>query len=159
MSVHPPSSLLNPRRILIRGVNWLGDAVMTTPALIRLREKFPDAHITLLTPEKLRELWLHHPAVNDILAFAPGVGPFSIGRQLRADRFDLALVLPNSTRSALEVFLARIPHRVGYARPWRDWFLTEAIPSRPGAVKMKKRSTGEVRRLISGGSAIRNPQS
>ena len=36
-------------------MNWLGDAVMTTPALLRLREKFPDAHIALLTPEKLRD--------------------------------------------------------------------------------------------------------
>ena len=54
--IHPPSSILNPRRILVRGTNWLGDAVMTTPALLRLREKFPDAHIALLTPEKLRDL-------------------------------------------------------------------------------------------------------
>ncbi len=53
---HPPSAILHPRRILVRGTNWLGDAVMTTPALLRLREKFPDAHIALLTPEKLREL-------------------------------------------------------------------------------------------------------
>ena len=43
-------------RILIRGTNWLGDAVMTTPALLRLREKFPDAHIALLTPEKLERV-------------------------------------------------------------------------------------------------------
>src|SRR5436189_296369 len=50
-----PSSLLEPRRILVRGVNWLGDAVMTTPALQRLRERFPRAHITLLTPVKLTE--------------------------------------------------------------------------------------------------------
>jgi heptosyltransferase-2 len=41
-----------PEKILVRGVNWLGDAVMSTPALLRLREAFPDAHITLLTPEK-----------------------------------------------------------------------------------------------------------
>ena len=54
--LHPPSSIL--ARILVRGTNWLGDAVMTTPALLRLREKFPDAHIALLTPEKLRDLWL-----------------------------------------------------------------------------------------------------
>jgi heptosyltransferase-2 len=155
MSVHPPSSTLNPRRILIRSVNWLGDAVMTTPALMRLREKFPDAHVSLLTPEKLRELWLHHPAVNDVLSFAPGESPFAIGRRLRAGRFDLALVLPNSPRSALEVFLARIPRRIGYARPWRNWFLTEAIPSRSGAVKMQKRSTAEIQRLISDESTIR----
>ena len=49
---HPQSSFLNLRRILVRGTNWLGDAVMTTPALLRLREKFPDAHIALLTPDK-----------------------------------------------------------------------------------------------------------
>jgi heptosyltransferase-2 len=64
MAGHPPSSILHPRRILVRSTNWLGDAVMTTPALLRLREKFPDARITLLTPEKLKDLWLHHPAVN-----------------------------------------------------------------------------------------------
>ena len=53
---HPPSAIRRPRRILVRGTNWLGDAVMTTPALLRLREKFPAAHIALLTPEKLRGL-------------------------------------------------------------------------------------------------------
>src|SRR5262245_15609898 len=124
MSVHLPSSLLNPRRILIRGVNWLGDAVMSTPALMRLRGKFPDAHIALLTPEKLGDLWRHHPAVNETILFRTGEDPFAIGRRLRAGGFDLALVLPNSPRSALEVFLARIPRRIGYARPWRNWFLT-----------------------------------
>ena len=56
-------------QILVRGVNWLGDAVMTTPALLRLREKFPDAHITLLTPEKLRDLWKNHPAIDEIISF------------------------------------------------------------------------------------------
>ncbi|MBW8864797.1 MAG: lipopolysaccharide heptosyltransferase II, partial [Verrucomicrobia bacterium] len=47
----------HPGRILVRGVNWLGDAVMTTPALLRLREHFPAAHITIFTPDKLKELW------------------------------------------------------------------------------------------------------
>ena len=97
--------ITQPRRILVRGVNWLGDAVMTTPALLRLREKFPAAHITLLTPEKLKDLWLNHPAVNEIISFAPGESVFSVGKKLRAGKFDLALVLPNSPRSALEVFL------------------------------------------------------
>ena len=72
--MNPPSTIcqLPPApRILVRGTNWLGDAVMTTPALLRLREKFPDAHIALLTPDKLRELWLH-PAVDETIPFAPG---------------------------------------------------------------------------------------
>lgn len=144
VTFHPP-----PRRILLRGVNWLGDAVMTTPALLRLREKFPDAHIALLTPEKLADLWLHHPAVNETIPFAADESIFSIGKKLRAEKFDLALVLPNSPRSALEVFLAGIPQRVGYARSWRNFFLTQSVSSRAGAVKMHKRSVAEIQRLIS----------
>jgi len=136
-------------RILVRGTNWLGDAVMTTPALLRLREQFPGAHIALLTPEKLRDLWLHHPAVNETIPFSPGENVFAIGKKLRAGKFGLALVLPNSPRSAIEVFLAGIPQRTGYARPWRNFFLTQAVPPRAGAVKMRKRSEAEVRRLIS----------
>ena len=61
----------DPASILVRGVNWLGDAVMTTPALQRLRERFPHAKITLVTPEKLADLWLHHPSVDEIITFKP----------------------------------------------------------------------------------------
>ena len=86
-------------KILVRGVNWLGDAVMTTPALLRLRERFPEAHIALLTPEKLRDLWLQHLAIDEVIAFQANEGLFSVRRKLRAGNFDLALVLPNSPRS------------------------------------------------------------
>ena len=150
MASHPPSPILHPRRILVRGTNWLGDAVMTTPALLRLREKFPDVHIALFTPEKLKDLWLHHPAVNETISFAPGESILAIAKKLRAGKFDLALVLPNSPRSALEVFLAGISRRFGYARPWRNFFLTQTIATRAGAVKMQKRSIGEIRELIAG---------
>jgi lipopolysaccharide heptosyltransferase II len=184
MNSHPPFSILHPRRILVRGTNWLGDAVMTAPALARLREKFPDAHIALLTPEKLRELWLHHPAINEVLTVAPGEGVFSVGRKLRrwggttgepargdqpspscgatgarppnaiskpgAGKFDLALVLPNSPRSAIETWLARIAQRIGHARPWRNFFLTNAITPRTDAVKMQKHSVSEIKMLICG---------
>lgn len=144
-----PTPEADPRRILVRGVNWLGDAVMTTPALARLRERFPAARITLLAPEKLTELWVKHPGVDSVVAFAPGEKPWTVARQLRGGRHDLALVLPNSPRSALEVWMARIPRRIGYARSWRNWFLTEALPPRPGRVAMRKRSIPEIRRLAS----------
>lgn len=184
-----PTSEALPRRILVRGVNWLGDAVMTLPALQRLRERFPEAHITLLTPEKLADLWRRHPAFDAAVTFRAGESPFSVARRLRepaavdpasnlphrtrrpnflargygalnmlweaaagvvSNRFDLALVLPNSPRSALEVWLARIPRRIGYARPWRSWMLTQPVAGRPGAVEMHKRSVAEIRRLIDG---------
>ena len=137
-----------PRRILVRGVNWLGDAVMTTPALRRLREKFPGAHITLLCADKICPLFEPHPAVNETIAFAKGEGIFAIAKKLRAKKFDLALVLPNSPRSALEVFLAGIPQRIGHARPWRNFFLTQAVASRAGAVKMRKRTASEIHELV-----------
>ncbi len=142
-------------RILVRGTNWLGDAVMTTPALLRLREKFPGAHIVLLTPEKLGDLWTHHPAISETITFGPDENVFSVGRKLRAGNFDLALVLPNSPRSALETWLARIPQRIGYARPWRNWFLTKAVPARAEAVKMRKRSIGEIRQLVAADASRR----
>ena len=151
--MNPPSAI-RPRatvsRILIRGTNWLGDAVMTTPALLRVREQFPGAHLALLTPAKLIELWLNHPAVDEIISCAAGESPLAVGRRLRAGRFDLALVLPNSPRSALEVFLAGIPQRTGHARPWRNFFLTQVVASRPEAVIMRKRSAAEVRGLAGG---------
>jgi heptosyltransferase-2 len=136
------------RRILVRGVNWLGDAVMTTPALFRLREKFPDAHITLLTPEKLADLWKGHPAVNETVSFTSGESLFAVAQKLRTEKFDSALVLPNSPRSALEVFLARIPQRIGYARPWRNFFLTQTVAPRSEAIKMHKRSVAEIKQLV-----------
>jgi len=173
MSGHSVLTALAPRRILVRGVNWLGDAVMTTPALFRLRERFPDALIALITPEKLRGLWLNHPAVDEIIGFKSDESPSQVAKKIRvfmwpdnAPRrdagkasaagassplhrgFDLALVLPNSPRSALETWLARIPHRVGYARSWRKLFLTDALPDRPDAVKMHKRSVAEIKQLI-----------
>jgi heptosyltransferase-2 len=170
-----------PRRILVRGVNWLGDAVMTTPALLRLREKFPDAHIALLCPEKLADLWKNHPAVDEVISFAADEGVLKVSRKLRhgrgleilrgskgkfhagpvkiPPRFDLALVLPNSPRSALEVFLAGIPQCIGYARPWRNLLLTKAVAPRAEAVKMRKRTADEIRRLIAEKSEVRSQKS
>jgi heptosyltransferase-2 len=133
---------------LVRGVNWLGDAVMTTPALLRLREAQPQAHLTLLTHEKLAELWRHHPAINQVLTFSARDGVLAVGRRLRGERFGTALLFPNSPRSALELWLARIPRRIGGAWPWRNWLLTDVIHPRRGEIKMRKRSVAEVRRLV-----------
>jgi heptosyltransferase-2 len=134
-----------PRRLLVRGVNWLGDAVMSTPALLRLREALPDTHITLLSPGKLADLWNPHPALDALLTLDPGESPWAVARRLRPLDFDAALILPNSPRSALECWAARIPRRIGYARPWRNLFLTEPVPTRPGTVRMRKPSGAEIR--------------
>jgi lipopolysaccharide heptosyltransferase II len=143
-----PDSSASIERILVRGVNWLGDAVMTTPALQRLREAHPDAHIALLTASKLADLWKHHPDIDQVLTFEPGESPWSVGRRLRRLEFTTALVLPNSPRSALEVFLGGIPRRVGHSRPWRNWLLTHRVAPRAAETPMRKRAESEIRRLI-----------
>jgi len=97
----------------------------------------------------LRDLWAGHTAINETISFAPDENIFVIGKKLRAGEFDLALVLPNSPRSAMEPWLAGIPQRIGHARPWRNFFLTNAIAPRVGMVKMRKRSVAEIKKLIS----------
>ncbi|MCW5560139.1 MAG: glycosyltransferase family 9 protein, partial [Verrucomicrobiae bacterium] len=150
----PPGAL---RRIVVRGVNWLGDAVMTTPALFRLREQFPDAEITLLTPSKLKDLWTGHPAIHHVMPIAGGEGVWSVGRRLRRGRFDLAVLFPNSPRTGLEAWLGRVPRRVGGAWPWRNALLTDVVPPAPDVLRMRKRSPEEIRRLIAAPAASSGP--
>ncbi|MEI7733222.1 MAG: lipopolysaccharide heptosyltransferase II [Verrucomicrobiota bacterium] len=150
-------SRAGPERILVRGVNWLGDAVMTTPALLRLREAFPHAHIALLTQDKLADLWQDHPAVNEVLTFGAKEFPWSVGQHLKAHRFELGIILPNSPRSAIELWLAEIPRRVGYSRPWRNAFLTEAVTDRPGHLTMRKRTPQEIQGLLASDASSSQP--
>ena len=147
-----------PGHILIRGVNWLGDAVMTTPAVLRLRERFPEARITLLCPEKLQDLWVSHPAVDAVRTFKAGEGLGSVAHGLRSIGADLAVVLPNSFRSALEVWWAGIPRRVGSGRFPRTLFLTDRVAADPGVVRMRKRTEAEVRRLTGSPGARPTPR-
>lgn len=144
--VAPPAPV--PPRILIRGLNWLGDAVMSAPALERLRARLPDAHLALLTPEKLAGLWRADRRLNEVIGFAPGETLWGVARRLRAGRFDIGLALPNSPRSALELWLAGIPRRIGVRQLWRAGLLTRAVAPDPARTPMRKRSAAEVRRLI-----------
>ncbi len=127
---------------------------MTTPALLRLREAKPDAHITLLTSEKIRDLWLKHPAINEVQTFKADESFLTVGNRLRKGRYDIAVIFPNSPRSALEVWWARIPRRIGYARSWRNSLLTDVIQPSASEVKMHKRSEVEIKQLVAEGEAM-----
>lgn len=104
---------LQPFRILIRGSNWLGDAIMSVPAVRAIKRGRIDAHITILTPAKLADVWRSVPEVDEVMTIAPGEGILAVSKRLRWT-FDVAIVFPNSLRTALEVWLAEIPRRVGY---------------------------------------------
>jgi heptosyltransferase-2 len=130
----------NVQRILVRSTNWVGDAVMSVPALEALRTAFPRAEIVLLSKPWVSELYWHHPAVNRQIIYKPGSehrGPMGFTRlirELRAERFDAALLLPNSFHAAWMAWLARIPLRIGYARDQRGFLLHDPIePPLPAA--------------------------
>jgi len=121
----PENTRLKPFRILIRSSNWLGDAVMSVPAVRAIKGGRPDAHLTVAVPGKLAALWKIVPEADEIIVL-PSKSVFAAARLFRQKPpFDVAIVFPNSLRSALEVFLAGIPRRVGLTGHWRRWVLNQ----------------------------------
>ena len=124
-------------RILVRGPNWIGDAVMCEPAVAALRRRFPDAEVTLVVKPAVAELFTGHPAVSQILVYEDRgqhgglTGKWRLAQALRRGRFDLAVLFQNAFEAALLAFLAGIPRRYGYATDGRRLLLSEPV-SRPG---------------------------
>jgi heptosyltransferase-2 len=121
-------------RILIRGVNWVGDTVLTYPTVQKLKTVFPHCHLAILVPTHLVDLWKTFHHIDEIIPFQnrEGFGSFwedlNLCQSLKERNFDLALVLPRSFRSAFQIYLARIPVRIGYRSEARSLFLTHGIP-------------------------------
>ncbi len=110
----PEGAGLKPFRILVRGVNWLGDAVMTLATLQALKKGRPDACLTVLTPPKLAALYRACPFIDEILEAPANRSLIATARLLRRHAFDIGLVLPNSWRSVLELMLGGVKHRAGF---------------------------------------------
>jgi len=129
----PPIDKGAIRNILVRSTNWLGDAVMTTPALTAIRDSFPGARITVLANALTAELLESHPAVDEVVIYdrkgchAGFGGRLRLSRELRERRFDLAILLQNAMDAALIAWLARIPLRMGYATDGRGILLTHRV--------------------------------
>lgn len=117
-------------KILIRSTNWLGDAVMTTPAIGAIRGTFPNAHITILATPLVAELFSPHDHIDEIMVYdkkgqhAGFAGRLLMARQLRARHFDMAILLQNAFDAALITWLARVPIRMGYRTDGRGFLLT-----------------------------------
>lgn len=121
------------RRILVVIPNWVGDVVLASPTLAALRAHFRHARISYLLRRYVSEIVAGCGWHDDLIYWPRQKGlarylrPLHLAGRLRAERFDLALLLTNSFRSALTVRLARIPRRVGYARELRGWLLTDRL--------------------------------
>lgn len=113
-------------RILVVGVSWLGDGVMSMPALAALRKRLPRAYIAMLAKPSVIDLWALFPGVDEVIPLQKGfIGMRDTIRAVRAGGFDFAYILPKSFRSALIPFLACVPGRRGMPGHGRDWMLTE----------------------------------
>jgi heptosyltransferase-2 len=119
-------------KILIRGVNWIGDAVITIPSIRAVRRAFPDAHISLLVQPWVADIFKDSPYINEIILYSESfkgiTGKFKLAKILRLKKFDTAILLQNAFDAALIAWLARIPERIGYSRDFRSFLLTKAIP-------------------------------
>ena len=129
-----PPATVDGERILVMAPSWVGDVVMATPAIRALKRRWPQARITAIARPTGADVLEHNPSLDRIIAVdSKGVGPESSGlrelvRLLRREHFDLAVVLPNSFRTALWARLAGARRRVGYALQWRSLFLTDRLP-------------------------------
>jgi heptosyltransferase-2 len=124
----------NIKRLLIRSTNWIGDAVMTTPAVRAIRKSFPNTHISLLAKPWVAPVFKNSEHIDQLLIYDDegrhkGIsGKFRLARDLKKYRFDAAILLQNAFEAAFITFLAGIPLRIGYNRDARQMLLTHAIP-------------------------------
>jgi len=116
--------------ILIIGPSWVGDMVMAQTLFVCLKRQHPDCQIDVLAPEWSRPLLERMPEVREALSFPLGHGAFElatrrrIGQQLRG-RYDQAILLPNSLKSALVPYFAGIPTRTGWRGEMRFGLLND----------------------------------
>lgn len=117
------------QRILVRATNWVGDAVMSLPALRALKRRFPEARISILAKPWVADLYRREPFCDEtILYTARDVGSkWRAARELAPRKFDCAILLQNAFEAAAIAWVARIPERIGYARDGRSALLTRAI--------------------------------
>jgi len=126
------------KSILVRGPNWLGDAVMCEPALRGLQRLFPDAQIALLVKSAVADLFTGHPALTRVMTYdvnghhAGLSGKWVLAGQLRQQGFDMAVLFQNAFEAAFLTFLAGVPRRHGYATDGRSLLLSDpvAVPDR-----------------------------
>jgi heptosyltransferase II len=111
-------------KIIVRATNWIGDAIMSLPALRAIRQRFPDAEITVCAKPWVSALYQGEGSINNVIPLADRLGTI---RLLRGCHFDLGILFPNSFDSAIVLKLAGVKRIAGYARDGRSFLLTDAV--------------------------------
>ncbi len=123
-----------PQRVLVVQPNWVGDAVMGTPTLRAIRQLWPQAHISYLARRYVKPIFSGMPWADRLITYRTGNkqtrrgrGLFDLSARLRHGHFDLAILMPNSFKSALLCKMARIRRVVGYDRDGRGFLLSDRL--------------------------------
>jgi heptosyltransferase-2 len=120
-----------PEKILIRGVNWIGDGVMTMPAIRAVKKAYPGATVHLLIKPYLLPLFENNPFIDSFILYDESFKGFSgkirLSKILSKAKYSKAFLFQNAFEAAVIAFLSRIPERIGYSRDGRSLFLTSAI--------------------------------
>jgi heptosyltransferase II len=124
-------------RILIRGTNWIGDAVMTLPAVASVRAAYPGAHLAILAKPPVTDIYQMFSSADEIIPyeseFDNPLGVLRLAWRLRQKKFDAAILLQNAIEAAIIARTAGIGVRAGYNSDGRGFLLTHAI-RRPAAI-------------------------
>src|SRR5215207_1399324 len=127
--------MAQPQRVLVVQPSWVGDAVMATPTLRAIRELYPKAHVSYLMRRYVKGMYLGMPWADQLITYRTGKtkakagkgNAFDLSARLRAGKFDLAILLPNSFKTALVCKMAGIDRIVGYDRDGRGFLLTDKL--------------------------------
>src|SRR5690349_14822165 len=127
MSNVPAESI---KRVVVRGTNWVGDSLMTIPALRALRRVLPKAHITLVIRPGTKGIFSDADFIDDVLIYdrKNAFSVFAQVREWKRRQFDLAVLFQNAFEAALIPFLTGVPLRLGYATESRQALLTHPLP-------------------------------
>jgi len=127
---------------MVRATNWLGDAVMSLPAIRAIRGVFSNAQLAVVAKPWVADLYARERAIDRVIPYTAKTfrEKRAFAAHLRAERFDAAILLPNSFDSALLAWMAGIPERIGYRRDARSILLTRAIDlPEPGDIPRHER--------------------
>jgi heptosyltransferase-2 len=128
------------RRVLVKAPNWLGDLVITLPALRGIRRACPEARLAVLVKQELAGFFESVDGIDEVISYRIGAGiagwadRWKLIAAVRARAFDVAVLFPRSFEAALWMAAARVPRRAGAAAQGRSWLLTDSVKMPPPAL-------------------------
>lgn len=118
-------------KILIRGTNWIGDAILTIPAIESIRATYPEAHIAVLAKPWVADIYKLFSSIDEVIIYESKYdnvrGVFRLAQLLKEKKFDAAILLQNAIEAAIISFAAGIPLRAGYSSDGRGILLTHRV--------------------------------